>query len=72
MLTVRPLVPSDWENWVSLGYADFYAVETNEDKLSTLFGWLLNPDHVCEGVVGEGDSRIVGLHFRSMPSPLQC
>ena len=75
MLTVRPLAPSDWENWrrLYLGYADFYAVETNEDKLSTLFGWLLNPDHVCEGaVVGEGDSRIVGLaHFRSMPSPLR-
>ena len=75
MLTVRPLAPSDRESWkyLYLGYADYYAVETNEEKLSTLFGWLLDPDHVCNGVIAVSDSnRIIGLaHFRGMPSPLR-
>ena len=76
MLAVRPLEPSDWESWkrLYLGYADFYAVETDEDKLSTLFGWLIEPDHVCDGIVATtGGALVVGLaHFRSMPSPLRA
>ena len=75
MPDVRPLSSSDWDSWrrLYLGYAEFYAVETNEDKLSTLFGWLLDPGHVCDGLVAANDDlSIVGLaHFRSMPSPLR-
>ena len=53
MITVRPLSAADWDGWrqLYLGYADFYGVETNDEKLSTLFGWLLDPDHVCDGLL---------------------
>ena len=75
MITVRPFSAADWDGWrhLYLGYADFYGVETNDEKLSTLFGWLLDPDHVCDGLVAApSDTEIVGLaHFRNMPSPLR-
>ena len=75
MITVRPLSAADWDGWrhLYLGYADFYGVETNDEKLLTLFGWLLDPDHVCDGLVAApSDAEIAGLaHFRSMPSPLR-
>ena len=75
MLTVRPLASSDWESWrrLYLGYADFYSVQTDEEKLSTLFGWLLDVDHVCDGILAVmATGEIVGLaHFRGMPSPLR-
>ena len=75
MMTVRPLAAADWDSWrhLYLGYADFYTVETNDEKLSTLFGWLLDPDHVCDGIVAaQNGLEIIGLaHFRSMPSPLR-
>ena len=75
MPDIRPLSSSDWDSWrrLYLGYAEFYAVETDEDKLSTLFGWLLDPGHVCDGLVAANDDlSLVGLaHFRSMPSPLR-
>ena len=56
-----------------LGYADFYSVQTDEEKLSTLFGWLLDVDHVCDGILAVmATGEIVGLaHFRGMPSPLR-
>lgn len=75
MPDVRPLTASDWNGWRQLyqGYADFYAVETSDEKLETLFGWLLDPNHVCEGIIAVSDaSTPVGLaHFRAMPSPLR-
>ena len=75
MLTVGPLASSDWESWrrLYLGYADFYSVQTDEEKLSTLFGWLLDVDHVCDGILAVmATGEIVGLaHFRGMPSPLR-
>lgn len=75
MMTVSGLAAADWDGWrhLYLGYADFYAVETNNEKLSTLFGWLLDPDYVCDGIVAaQKSSEIIGLaYFRSMPSPLR-
>jgi len=75
MTGIRPLEPSDREGWERLyrGYAAFYRVETDLGRLDRLFGWLLDPAHVCRGIVAlSDDGLLVGLaHFRAMPSPLR-
>ncbi|NBR02960.1 MAG: GNAT family N-acetyltransferase [Alphaproteobacteria bacterium] len=75
MTIVRHVEKSDQPGWERLyrGYANFYRVDTDDTKLQTLFGWLLDPGHVCEGLVAESDAGdLVGLaHFRAMPSPLR-
>ena len=75
MINVRPVGQSDRKGWERLyrGYADFYRVDTDDVKLDRLFGWLLDPGHVCEGLVAEtAAAGLVGLaHVRAMPSPLR-
>ncbi|MEX0502153.1 N-acetyltransferase family protein [Alphaproteobacteria bacterium LSUCC0719] len=75
MITVRPVEAADHAGWERLyrGYADFYSVATDDAKLQTFFGWLLDPVHVCEGLVAQTASGdLVGLaHIRAMPSPLR-
>ena len=72
---IRSLGPDDRQPWERLyrGYADFYQVETSEEKLATLFGWLMDPAHPCTGLVAEADNgSVIGLaHYRAMPSPLR-
>jgi ribosomal protein S18 acetylase RimI-like enzyme len=75
MITVRSVNKDDRVAWERLyrGYADYYRVATDDDKLHTLFGWLLDPAHVCVGLVAETRTAdLVGLaHLRAMPSPLR-
>ena len=75
MTEIRPLAPGDRPEWERLyrGYADFYRVETSADKLATLFDWLMDPAHPCNGLVAvAGDGGLAGLaHYRAMPSPLR-
>jgi len=73
-MRVRALLADDKQAWDSLyqGYAAFYQVETDQPRRDRLFGWLLDPAHVCEGLVVEQDNALLGLaHFRAMPSPLR-
>jgi len=74
-MQVRPLSNEDRLPWEALyrGYAAFYKVDTDATKLQTLFDWLLDPSHVCEGVVALAeDGGLAGLaHFRAMPLPLR-
>ena len=75
MTDIRPIGPQDRDSWETLyrGYADFYKVETDVEKLDSLFNWLMDPTHVCEGVVAlDPQARLIGLaHYRAMPSPLR-
>lgn len=72
---IRSLGPHDRQAWERLyrGYADFYQVETDDEKLATLFGWLMDAAHPCSGLVAEDASgAVIGLaHYRAMPSPLR-
>ena len=74
-MQVRPLSNEDRLPWEALyrGYAASYKVDTDATKLQTLFDWLLDTSHVCEGVVALAeDGGLAGLaHFRAMPSPLR-
>lgn len=75
MTIIRHVEKGDRPAWERLyrGYAEFYRVDTDDAKLQTLFGWLLDPNHVCEGLVAETEAGdLLGLaHFRAMPSPLR-
>ena len=75
MTDIRPIGPEDRDSWETLyrGYADFYKVGTDVEKLDSLFSWLMDPTHVCEGIVAlDAQARLIGLaHYRAMPSPLR-
>lgn len=74
-VTVRPVERADFEAWskLYLGYGVFYKVDMNDETLATVWSWLMDPDHVLEGLVAESDGALVGLaHFRAMPSPLRA
>ena len=74
-MKIRAMRLSDRPQWETLyrGYAEFYKVATDATKLQTLFGWLMDSDHVCEGIVAmaDDDSLVGFAHFRAMPSPLR-
>ena len=71
---IRPVEASDEPAWQTLyrGYADFYQVTISDETLKTVFDWVLDPEHMLEGVVMERNNTLIGLaHFRGMPSPLR-
>ena len=71
---IRSLKIKDKEEWINLykGYADFYQVNMNEDKLNTVWNWLHNSEHELNGLIYEVNNKIVAIaHYRRMPSPLR-
>jgi len=56
------------------GYNEFYQVSYTEEKANTLWGWLMDPKHVCEALIAvNAADTVVGLaHFRAMPRPLHA
>ena len=73
-IVIRPVAAGDEPAWRDLyrGYAAFYEVPMTDEILSRVFGWLMDPAHILEGLVMERDSTVIGLaHFRLMPSPLR-
>ena len=54
------------------GYAEFYSVPMDDATAERVWNWLLDPDHVLEGlVVRDKSEAIVGLaHVRACPRPL--
>jgi GNAT superfamily N-acetyltransferase len=54
------------------GYADFYSVSMNDATAERVWAWLLDPDHVLEGLVARDEGgAIIGLaHVRACPRPL--
>jgi GNAT superfamily N-acetyltransferase len=61
-------------SWRALfdGYADFYGVAISDSIADSVWGWLLDPGHVLEGlVVRDATAKIVGIaHVRACPRPL--
>jgi len=71
---IRPVELADFDQWRRLyqGYADFYQVALSDDGVETTWSWLIEPAHVCTGLVAEQPDGLVRLaHFRGMPSPLR-
>lgn len=65
---------SDKAEWRPLfdGYAEFYGVPMNETTADTVWGWLLAPNHVLEGMLVRNENgKAVGfVHVRACPRPL--
>ncbi|MEZ5666648.1 MAG: GNAT family N-acetyltransferase [Alphaproteobacteria bacterium] len=74
-LTIEPVAAHHKAQWLTLyaGYADFYHSPLGPEGAEVVWGWLMDPGHVFEGLVARQDDRLVGLvHFRAMPSPLRA
>lgn len=73
-ITVAPVGAADRDEWRPLfeGYAGFYGVPVDEAIIDTVWQWLLDPDHVLEGLLArDAGGRAVGLaHIRACPRPL--
>jgi GNAT superfamily N-acetyltransferase len=54
------------------GYAEFYKTEMTDAIADAVWGWLIDPEHVLEGlIVRSPQNQVVGfLHFRACPRPL--
>ncbi len=68
------LSPADRQEWRSLfeGYAEFYKTPMNDQIAGRVWGWLLDPEHVLEGlIVRDGQARALGIaHVRACPRSL--
>ena len=72
-MIVRPVRPEDRGEWGRLyaGYAAFYGVEQTEAMRDAAWGWLMDPGHSTEGLVADGEGRLLGLaHLRPYARPL--
>lgn len=73
-LQIRALQADDFQRWKGLfaGYCDFYQLPADEQKISTMWGWLNDPLNMLEGVVAcDETGQIVGLaHFHGWPQSL--
>ncbi len=67
----RPVTEADKAEWRVLFdlYADFYAVPMNDTIADRVWSWLLDPDHVLEGLLTRNqNAQPVGLaHIRACP-----
>ena len=73
-LSVVKLTSSHYEGWLKLYklYAEFYNTSLSNTGTETTWGWLIDTNHPCTGIVVLEDNLLVGLaHFREMPSPLR-
>ncbi|MFY0989985.1 GNAT family N-acetyltransferase [Halomonas sp. C05BenzN] len=65
---------NDRAEWQELfnGYAEFYGVPMEDAIADTVWGWLLDPEHVLEGMLArDASNRAVGfVHVRACPRPL--
>ncbi|WP_028670990.1 GNAT family N-acetyltransferase [Saccharospirillum impatiens] len=70
----RFVTEGDKSQWRTLfdGYADFYNAPMEAATADIVWGWLLDPNHVLEGLVACDESgHLVGLaHVRACPRPL--
>lgn len=65
---------NDKAEWRKLfqGYAEFYEVPMGDATADTVWGWLLDPKHLLEGMLVRDDSgKVVGfVHVRACPRSL--
>lgn len=65
---------ADKPQWRPLfeGYAQFYKTDLTDDVADRVWGWLLDPEHVLEGLmVRDSGGRAVGIaHVRACPRSL--
>ena len=62
-VTVRPIEAHDESVWRELfvAYGVFYETEFTEPQISTVWGWLMDPNHLTKAWVAEIDGAVVGF-----------
>lgn len=74
MYQIRPVADGDFAAWRQLfsEYCAFYGFDCNDDKLTTVWQWLFDDQHVLKGLVADdGNGTVIGLlHFQTMPMSL--
>jgi GNAT superfamily N-acetyltransferase len=71
-VSVRLLEPSDEPQWrVLFGlYREFYRLREDEEVVSRVWGWLMDPRHECQGLVAMSENDIVAIaHYQRFPIP---
>ena len=60
---IRSIKLNDKEDWQELyqGYAEFYKVEMTKSILNTVWSWLIDEQHVINGLVCECEEKIVEI-----------
>jgi len=73
-ITVRHVRVDDHDDWRPLfeGYADFYRATLTDAVADRVWAWLLDPQHVLEGLIARDSAgHAVGIaHVRACPRPL--
>jgi ribosomal protein S18 acetylase RimI-like enzyme len=76
MISVRPLVQSDYASWSALysAYAEFYQVNQTQKMRDEVWSWLHNTSHEVNGFIAvTNEGAAVGLaHYRSFARPLSA
>jgi GNAT superfamily N-acetyltransferase len=71
-VSVRPLEPADEPHWRVLfrGYREFYRQQDDEQVVSRVWGWLMDPRHECQGLVAVSANNIVAIgHYQRFSLP---
>jgi GNAT superfamily N-acetyltransferase len=68
------VIENDKAEWRVLfnGYADFYGVPMDDSTADKVWGWLLDPNHLLEGLVARDASGTIAgfVHVRACPRTL--
>ena len=71
---IRYFEHKDKRKWEKLykAYADFYKVPMNSGILNALWDWILDDNHIVNGICYELEGNIIGIaHYRTMPRPIR-
>ena len=71
---IRYFEHKDKGKWEKLykAYANFYKVSMNSKILNTLWDWILDDNHIVNGICYELEGNIIGIaHYRTMPRPIK-
>ncbi|MBB2893206.1 GNAT family N-acetyltransferase [Flexivirga oryzae] len=62
-VVVRPVDAADEARWRELfrGYRDFYRLPDSDEVVSRVWGWLMDPEHECQGLVAETADGLIAI-----------
>ncbi len=76
MISIRPLLQTDYESWCVLysSYAEFYKVNQTKEMRDKVWSWVMNPEHEVNGLIAinEAGSAVGLAHYRPFSRPLSA
>lgn len=74
-MEIRSVAQTDLVAWKKLysGYLTFYDRKIEEDKIATLWSWLMDENHEVCGLVAEVDGEVQAFaHYRTFARPISA